>query len=110
MRHFSSTPRALIAMLALAVISAGCSQMRSGTTGDSSATPMSGSAGATSGSSGSSGSSGMTGASGSSSTDPAQGGTGTGSTMSDPSGVRNNSGKTPGSTPKTSLPTGDGSR
>lgn len=95
MRRFSSTPRALIAILALASLSAGCGQMRTTTPADTGA--------------GTSGSSGMTGASGSGNTDQSQGAAGTGATA-DPSGTMNNSGKTPGTTHNSSVPTSDGSR
>ena len=91
MRHFSSTPRVLIAMLALASLAAGCGQMGTSTPAGTSAMPMSGS-------------SGSSGDSGASATDPAQG------TTSDQSGTKNNSGLTPGSTPNSSVPTSDGSR
>ena len=90
MSHFSSTPRALIAIFALASACAGCSQMRSSMSGDSGSGAMSGS----------SGSSGMAGASGSGSADPG----------SDTSARKNNSGKTEGATPGTALPVSDGSR
>ena len=96
MSYFSSTPRALIAILALASISAGCGQMMRTTAPADTGAAMSGS-------------SGMTGASGSGNTDQGQGAAGTGTT-SDPSGAKNNSGMTPGATPNSSVPTSDGSR
>ena len=100
MRHFSSAPRTLIAILALAAITAGCSQMRSSPSGDMGAPSGMGSGGATSGSSGS----------GSTDMGPGAVGTSTGiGTTSEPR-VRNNSGQTSGSTPNSSVPTSDGSR
>ena len=105
MRHFSSTPRALIAILAMASLSAGCGQMRTTSPSDTGATPMTGS----SGSSGSSGMSGDSGDSGDSArgTDQGQGATGTSANQS---GTRNDSRMTPGATPNSSVPTSDGSR
>ena len=102
MRHFSSTPRALIAILAMASLSAGCGQMRTTSPSDTGATPMTGS-------SGSSGMSGYSGDSGARDTDQGQGATGTG-TSADQSGTRNGSRMTPGATPNSSVPTSDGSR
>ena len=102
MRHFSSTPRALIAILAMASLSAGCGQMRTTSPSDTGATPMTGS----SGSSGMSGTSGNSGDSGRG-TDQGHGATGT---STDHSGTRNDSRMTPGATPNSSVPTSDGSR
>jgi len=107
MRHFSSTPRALIAILAMAALSAGCGQMRTTSPSDTGATPMTGSSGS-SGSSNMSGTSGNSGDSGRG-TDHGQGATGTG-TSTDHSGTRNDSRMTPGATPNSSVPTSDGSR
>jgi hypothetical protein len=81
MSHFSSAPRALIAILALASLTAGCSQMRAMTSGDSGATSMSGSSGGASGSGG-----------------------------GDSGRLINNSGQTQGTTPGASVPVSDGSR
>lgn len=127
MSNFSSASRTLIAVLALASITVGCHKKETtavDTTATTAtvvpATPVSTGTTGTTDKSESTGASGTRGTSGSGTAggnatahagaNPAGASHVTTGSMSGPSGVKNNTGQTQGTTPGTSLPTSDGAR